>query len=247
MAKKVNPKVLRIGITRTWHSKWFSDQKSYVGKLQQDIAVRRYLLRNYKEAGIDKVEIERNSSNKVFLHIYTAKPGLLIGRGGAGIEELKKKIHDKFLKNFRLNEINININEVSRPNLSAEIVLQSLIIDIEKRIPFKKAMKQAIGRSERAGALGIKIGISGRLNGAEIARTEHLISGKLPLSTLRADIDFARGAAFTTYGAIGIKVWIYKGEVFDRQAQEARNENRNDNRHDHRHDNRRDNRQVTKK
>lgn len=221
MAKKVNPKVIRLNITRTWQSRWFSDQKSYIGKLQQDIAVRRHLLRNFKEAGVDKVEIERNSSNKIFINIFTAKPGLIIGRGGAGIEELKKKLHTKFLKSFRLNEINININEVSRPNLSAEILLQSLIIDIEKRIPFKKAMKQTIGRAERAGALGIKIGIGGRLNGAEIARTEHLISGKLPLSTLRADIDFARGTAFTAYGTIGIKVWVYKGEIFDRQQNDT--------------------------
>lgn len=224
MGKKVNPKVIRLGITRTWHSKWFADQKSYIPRLQQDLAVRRHLLRSFKEAGVDKVEIERNSSNKIFINVYTAKPGLLIGRGGAGIEDLKKKLHDNYLKNYRLNEIHLNINEVSRPNLSAEILLQSVIIDIEKRIPFKKAMKVAIGKAERAGALGVKISIGGRLNGSEIARTEHLISGKLPLSTLRADIDYARGVAHTTYGAIGIKVWVYKGEVFDRtQEQQTKN------------------------
>lgn len=223
MAKKVNPKVIRLGITRTWQSKWFSDQKTYIGKLQQDLGVRRFLLRNFKEAGVDKVEIERNSSNKIFVNIFTAKPGLIIGRGGAGIDDLKKKIHAKFLKSFRISEINVNINEATRPNLSAEIIMQAMILDIEKRIPFKKAMKQAIGKAERAGAMGVKVGISGRLNGAEIARTEHLISGKLPLSTLRADIDFARGAAHTTYGTIGIKVWVYKGEVFDRQQQESSN------------------------
>ena len=218
MAKKVNPKVIRLGITRTWHSKWFSDQKTYADKLKQDIAVRRYMLRNFKDAGIDKVEIERSAS-KISVAIHTAKPGLLIGRGGTGVDDLKKKLHTKFLKTFRLNEINLNIIEVSRPGLSSEITLQGLILEIEKRVPFKKVMKQAIARAERAGALGVKIAMGGRLNGAEIARSEHLISGKLPLSTLRADIDFARGTAHTTYGAIGIKVWIYKGEVFER-AQE---------------------------
>lgn len=222
MGKKVNPKVIRLGITRTWNSRWFAEQKTYIPRLQQDIAIRRFLLRGFREAGVDKVEIERNSSNKVFINIYTAKPGYLIGKGGAGIEDLKKKIHDKFLRNFRMNEINISINEVSRPHLSAEILLQSIVIDIEKRIPFKKVMKTNIGKAERAGALGVKIAMSGRLNGAEIARTEHLISGKLPLSTLRADIDYARGVAHTTFGAIGIKVWVYKGEVFDRSQESGR-------------------------
>jgi len=221
MAKKVNPKVLRIGITRSWPSRWFSEQKSYIPKLKQDLAVRGYLMATYKEAGVDKVEIERNSNNKLFINIFTAKPGLLIGRGGAGIEDLKKKLHTKFLKTFRLNEINISINEVSRPNLSAEVLAQAMVLDIEKRVPFKKAMKQIIGRAERAGALGIKVMVSGRLNGAEIARDEHLISGKLPLSTLRADIDYAGNTAHTTYGAIGIKVCIYRGEVFDKSLDQA--------------------------
>lgn len=220
MAKKVNPKVIRLGITRSWHSKWFSNQRTYADKLKQDLAVRRFMLDNFRDAGVDKVELER-STNKVFITIHTAKPGLLIGRGGAGIDDLKKKLHTKFLKTFRLNEINLSIVEVSRPSLSSEIVLAGLIQEIEKRIPFKKAMKQAIARVERAGALGVKITMGGRLNGSEIARSEHLISGKLPLSTLRADIDYAGGTAHTTYGAIGIKVWIYKGEVFERSQEKG--------------------------
>ena len=215
MAKKVNPKVFRLGMTRTWPSKWFGEGKPYIAKLQQDLAIRKYLINTLREAGCDRVEIERHP-NKIAVILYTAKPGLLIGRGGSGIDDLKKKLHDKFLKNFRLNEISLNVNEVSRPNLSAQILVQSMIIDIEKRMAFKRVMKQIIGRAERAGALGVKVRVSGRLNGAEIARTETLTSGKLPLATLRADIDYARGFAKTTYGTIGVKVWIYKGEVFEK-------------------------------
>jgi small subunit ribosomal protein S3 len=216
MAKKVNPKVFRLGMTRTWPSKWFSDGKPYIAKLQQDLAVRRYLINTYKEAGVDRVEIERHSDNKITIILYTAKPGMLIGRGGSGIDDLKKKLHDKFLKKFRLNEISLNVNEVARPNLSAMILVQSMILDIEKRMPFKRVMKQTINKAERAGGLGIKVTVGGRLNGSEIARSESLSSGKLPLQTLRADIDYAAGTAHTTYGAIGIKVWIYKGEIFER-------------------------------
>ena len=216
MGKKVNPKILRMGITKTWQSLWFEKGDKYIKNIKQDIGVRRYMIKEFKEAGIDQVEIVR-SINKMDINITTAKPGLIIGRGGNGAEELKKKLHDKFLKNFRLGEINLNIKEFSRPNLSSQIMVQSMILDIEKRLPFRKVMKQTLGKIERAGALGAKIVVSGRLNGAEIARTEKLVWGKVPLQTLRADIDYARGAAHTTYGAIGIKVWIYKGEVFEKE------------------------------
>lgn len=217
MAKKVNPKVFRLGTTRTWTSKWFATGKPYIAKIKQDLGVKRYLINSLREAGVDHVEIERHSDNKILVTLFTAKPGMLIGRGGTGIDDLKKKLHTKFLKSFRLNEINLTIAEVSRPNLSAMILVQSMILDIEKRMAFKRVMKQAISKADRAGALGIKVTVSGRLNGAEIARTESLSSGKLPLATLRADIDYASGTAQTTYGAIGIKVWIYKGEVFDKK------------------------------
>lgn len=213
MGKKVNPKILRIGIIKTWPSLWFETGDKYVKNIQEDIGVRRYLIKEFKEAGIDKVEIIR-SINKIEVNITTAKPGLIIGRGGNGAEELKQKLHNKFLKNFRLGEINLNIKEFSRPHLSAQITVQSMILDIEKRMPFRKVMKQTLGKIERAGALGAKIVVAGRLNGAEIARSEKLVWGKVPLQTLRADIDYARGAAHTTYGIIGIKVWIYKGEIF---------------------------------
>lgn len=216
MGKKVNPKILRMGITKTWPSTWFERGDKYVQNIKQDIPIRKYLIREFKEAGVDRVEIIR-SLNRIEITVATAKPGLIIGRGGNGAEELKKKIHDKFLKNFRLSEINLNIKEASRPNLSAQILIQSMILDIEKRMPFRKVMKQNLGKIERAGALGAKVVISGRLNGAEIARTEKLVWGKVPLQTLRADIDYARGAAHTTYGAIGIKVWVYKGEIFEKE------------------------------
>lgn len=220
MGKKVNPKILRMGITKTWASVWFESGEKYIKNVRQDVLIRKYLIREFKEAGVDKVEIIR-SLNKIEVTITTAKPGLIIGRGGNGVEDLKKKIHDKFLKNFRLGEINLNIKEASRPGLSAQITVQSMIMDIEKRMPFRKVMKQTISKVERAGALGVKVVVSGRLNGAEIARTEKLVSGKVPLQTLRADIDYARGAANTTYGAIGIKVWIYKGEVFEKESQKG--------------------------
>ncbi len=216
MGQKVNPKVMRVGITRTWTSKWFARGANYIDQVKQDLGVSRFLLKQFKEAGVDRVEIERPSGKKIVVNLFTAKPGLVIGRGGAGIEDLKKKLHTKFLKSFRPGEININITEVDRPNLSAQILVQQMTIDIEKRLPFKRVMKQAIARAERSGALGVKVMVAGRLNGAEIARREMLVSGKLPLQTLRADIDYGRGAAHTTYGLIGIKAWVYRGEVFER-------------------------------
>lgn len=207
---------MRLGITKTWPSIWFESGATYIKNIQQDIAIRKHLIKTLREAGVDKVEITR-SLNKIMIDLWTAKPGLLIGRGGNGVEDLKKKIHDQFLRNFRMGEITLNIKEVARPQISAQIAVQTTILEIEKRMPFRKVMKQLLGRVERGGALGVKVVIAGRLNGAEIARTEKLVWGKVPLQTLRADIDYARGVAHTAYGAIGIKVWIYKGEVFDKE------------------------------
>lgn len=215
MGKKINPKIFRIGITKTWPSVWFDRGWGYINNVKQDVSLRRFLTRELREAGIDSVKIERGVK-KISIDVATAKPGIIIGRGGGGVEDLKKKIHAKFLKNFRLNEIQINIKEFDRPNLSAQIVLQSMVLDIEKRMPFRRVMKQAVSRVERAGALGVRVLVAGRLNGAEIARSEKLVSGKVPLHTLRADIDYARGVAHTTYGSIGIKVWIYRGEIFSK-------------------------------
>jgi small subunit ribosomal protein S3 len=216
MGQKVNPKIFRMGITKTWNSKWFGLGKKLVNNLRQDVEIRKFLNKELREAGVDRVEIER-SANKIGVNIFTAKPGVIIGRGGTGAEDLKKKIHSKFLKNFKMGEINLSITECDRPNLSAMINAQAMAIEIEKRVPFRRVMKQAMGRIERAGALGVKVIIKGRLNGAEIARDEMLTVGKVPLHTLRADIDYASTPARTTYGAIGIKVWIYKGEVFEKE------------------------------
>ncbi len=218
MGKKINPKVFRLTTTKTWTSKWFADGQKYIKNLEQDIKVKRFLLKKLREAGVDRIEMER-SAEKVTISVYTAKPGVIIGRGGTGAEDLKKLLHAKFLYNYRPGNINLNIFEVDRPNLSSQILVQAMAIDIEKRMPFRRVMKQTMNKVERAGALGVKIIISGRLNGAEIARSEMLTSGKVPLHTLRADIDYARGTANTTYGAIGIKVWIYKGEKFEKEIE----------------------------
>ena len=223
MGHKVNPKVIRLNITRTWPSKWFGTGKKLIKNLEQDVKVRNFLFKELRQAGVDRVEIER-SGQKITIGIFTAKPGIIIGRGGSGAGDLKKKLHDKFLKNFKLADIILNITEFDRPNLSSMIIAEAMALDIEKRMPFRRVMKQAIGRIERAGALGVKAVISGRLNGSEIARTEMLTSGKVPLHTLRADIDFAKATARTTYGTIGIKLWIYKGDVFKKITETAKGE-----------------------
>ena len=223
MGQKVNPKIFRTGVIRTWNSKWFGDGKNYIANFTQDVKIRKYLIKELREAGVDRVEIER-SANKINVNIFTAKPGLIIGRGGAGVDNLKKKIHKHFLSRpagIRLGDINLNITEVDRPNLSAQILVQSMTLDLEKRVPYRRVMKQAIARAERAGALGVRTAVKGRLNGAEIARSEMLTSGKVPLHTLRADIDYARGAANTIYGAIGVKVWVYKGDVFEKKEEKG--------------------------
>ncbi|MGB0757791.1 MAG: 30S ribosomal protein S3 [Patescibacteria group bacterium] len=211
MGQKVNPKSFRIGVTRTWTSRWFS-QKQYAKFLEQDVRIKKHIKRTYKDAGIDRIEIER-SPGKVNVIIHTAKPGLIIGRGGQAIEALRKEVSMKFIKDRTL-DINISIQEIKQPNLSAEVVMQGMIMEIEKRVPFRRVLKRSIENVMRAGAQGVKVSVAGRLNGAEIARTEMLSEGKVPLHTLRANIDYARGMARTTYGAIGIKVWIYRGEVF---------------------------------
>jgi len=223
MGHKINPKVFRLNITRTWPSKWFASGQKLIKNLEQDIKLKKFLFVKLREAGVDRFEIER-SGNKITIGVFTAKPGIIIGRGGSGVGDLKKELHDKFLKNYRLNDINLNITEFDRPNLSSMIVAEAMAMDIEKRMPFRRVMKQAISRVERAGALGVKVVVSGRLNGSEIARTEMLTSGKVPLHTLRADIDFARATAKTTYGTIGIKLWIYKGDVFKKSGEAAKGE-----------------------
>ncbi len=211
MGHKINPTSFRLKITDTWKSKWFS-KSNYVELLREDIRIREYLETHLKKAGLARIDIERLNDGTVTVIIRTTKPGLIIGKGGAGIEELKKRLKTKLgIK----TELKVNIEEIRDISLHAQVIANGIAEQIEKRAAFRKLMKQALEQVMNAGAKGVKVAIGGRLNGAEIARTEHLSSGKIPLHTLRADIDFARSTAFTTYGTIGIKVWIYKGDIFE--------------------------------
>ncbi len=221
MGKKINPKVFRLGQTRTWDSRWFSS-KNFGEILKQDINIKKFLKKKLEGAFVARIEIER-TSKEVNIIISSARPGVIIGRGGVGVEDLKKEIKRQYLKDRKI-AVNINIKEVENVNTDATIVGLGIKADIEKRIPFRRAMKQAIGKVEKAGAKGVKVQISGRLNGVEIARSEKLLSGKVPLHTLRADVDFAQIEAFTLYGVIGIKVWIYRGDVFNEKKQETSKE-----------------------
>lgn len=218
MGQKVNPKGFRLGINKPWNSRWFATTKDMGKFLEQDEKMRKLIKKQLKDAGVSNIGVER-TKGIITLVIKAAKPGMIIGRGGLGIEELKKKIKNDIIGRFTPTDVRITILEVERPTLDAELVMQSIATDLEKRIPFRRAIKQALSRVERAGAKGAKINVAGRLNGVDIARREHVGFGKIPLHTLRADIDYSRGVARTTYGAIGIKVWIYKGDVFKEQSQ----------------------------
>jgi small subunit ribosomal protein S3 len=216
MGNKVNPRGFRIGVTQGWDSLWFADSKNYVKLLQEDVMIRAFLMKTLKDALIEKVEIER-TRQEIKIQIYSAKPGIIIGRGGTGIEDLSKKIKSKFFPGKRV-KMSINVKEVQNVSLSAMVVGQQIAADIEKRMPFRRVMKGTLERVTKAGAKGVKVVISGRLNGSEIARREMLAQGKIPLHTLRSDIDYASVTARTIWGAIGIKVWINRGEVFDKKA-----------------------------
>jgi small subunit ribosomal protein S3 len=225
MGHKVHPKAFRLGVINTWSSKWYASprNRAYQQQLRADIEMREWLAKELKEAAVDHIDVERTPSS-VIVVIHTAKPGFIIGRAGAGAEDLKKKALAKFFKGNKKANVKLNIVEVNRPALSSSIVLQGMIADIEKRMPFRRVLKMTVERVNKAGAQGVKVMVSGRLNGAEIARREMLSSGSVPLQNLRADIDYAQGFAKTIFGAIGIKVWIYRGEVFapERQSREAK-------------------------
>lgn len=214
MGNKVNPNILRIGIIKSWKSKWLSDN-NYVAFLKEDYQVRRFLSKKLRGSGVDSVEIEKSEGNLTII-IHASKPGIIIGRGGSGVEDLRISLK-KYVKDKK-SKINLNIQEVKQPFLSASIVAENISLDLEKRMPFRRIMKNAIEQVKRVGALGVKVSVAGRLNGAEIARRETLSSGSIPLHTLRADIDYAKVEANTTYGVIGVKVWIYKGQVFNKQS-----------------------------
>ena len=207
MGQKVHPHGLRVGVIKDWDAKWFVNDKDFAGTLLEDVKLRKYIKKRLYDAGISKIEIER-AANKVKINIYTAKPGIVIGKGGSGVDSLKKDLEKLSDKN-----ILINIVEVKVPELDAQLVAENIAAQLERRISFRRAMKQAMGRTMKAGAKGIKTLCSGRLGGAEMARTEGYHEGTIPLQTLRADIDYGFAEAHTTYGRIGVKVWIYKGEV----------------------------------
>lgn len=206
MGQKINPTGLRIGVIKDWDARWYAE-KDYADTLLEDLAIRKYVDENLKDAAVSKIEIER-AANKVNVNVHTAKPGMVIGKGGAEVEKLRKDLDALTGK-----RVHINVIEVKQADLIAGLVGESICEQLENRIAFRRAMKQAIQRTMKAGAQGIKIQISGRLNGADMARTETLVEGTVPLHTLRADIDYAWEEADTTYGKIGVKVWICRGEI----------------------------------
>lgn len=211
MGQKVNPHGLRVGVIKDWESRWFANKKDFGDTLVEDYNLRKTLKKQLAAAGVPKIEIERDAS-KVRIHIHCAKPGMVIGKGGSEIEKLRLQCEKMLGKN-----VAINIVEVKSPDMNAQLIAESIAQQLEKRISFRRAMKQAIGRAMRFGAKGIKTQCSGRLGGAEIARSEMYHEGTIPLQTLRADIDYGFAEAATTYGIIGVKVWLYKGEVLQEQ------------------------------
>ena len=207
MGQKTNPIGLRLGINRSWDSKWFTNKNS-AEWLEEDLKLRRYVKKRLARAGVSRVDVERRG-DKVKVHIFTARPGMVIGRKGAEVDFLSDE-----LSHLTSREVSIDIKEVKRPELNAQLVAEHIAGQLEQRVSFRRAMKKAIGSAMRMGAEGIKVKTSGRLGGAEMSRVEGYMEGRVPLHTLRADIDYARATAFTTYGAVGVKVWIYKGELF---------------------------------
>ena len=206
MGQKVNPIGLRVGIIRDWDSRWYAE-KDYAELLHEDIKIREYIENRLKDAAVSRIEIER-AANRVNITIHTAKPGMVIGKGGSEVEALRKALNELTGK-----KVHINIVEIKKPDLDAKLVAENIARQLENRVSFRRVQKQAIQRAMRAGAKGIKTQVSGRLGGADIARAEHYSEGTVPLHTLRADIDYAHAEADTTYGKLGVKVWIYRGEV----------------------------------
>ena len=207
MGQKINPTGLRIGVIKDWESRWYAKKSDFGANLVEDYELREYLLETLAPAGVPKVEIER-TAKRVRINIHVAKPGMVIGRGGAEIEKLKATLEKKIGK-----EVSLNIIEIKNPDVNAQLVAESIASQLERRISFRRALKQAIGRAMKLGAKGIKCQVSGRVGGAEIARSETYKEGTIPLQTIRADIDYGFAEAKTTYGRIGVKVWIYTGEV----------------------------------
>lgn len=250
MGQKVNPHGLRVGVIKNWDSRWYAKDEVFGDTLVNDYKVRNYLKKRLLSAGIPKIEIERDNTGKMRIYIHCAKPGMIIGRDGTEIEKLRAEV-----EKMTGTPVSLNVIAVKPVEMSAQLVAENIASQLERRIGFRRAMKQSIGRTMRMGAKGIKIAVSGRLGGAEIARTEQYHEGTIPLQTLRADIDYGFWEANTTYGKIGVKVWIFKGEVLPevariqtgaseerRQQQNRRNDRRGDRRDNRRGGDRRDNR-----
>lgn len=214
MGQKVNPNGMRLGINKTWNSFWYADKKEIAANIKEDNTIRNYILKEYKNCAVSNVLIER-TNDSVTVSISTAKPGVLIGQKGAGVEALKKNVE----KLSNAKKVNVNIVEIKNPDLDAKLVAESIAAQLEKRAQFRRTMKSAMQRVMRAGAVGVKTMVSGRLDGAEIARCEHYHEGLLPLHTIRANIDYACVEAHTTFGVLGVKVWINKGEILGKVSQ----------------------------
>ena len=219
MGQKVNPHGMRVGVIQGWNAKWIADKKDFAKYIKEDDTIRTTLKKKYFQAGISKIVIER-SEGKVTVDIHTGRPGVLIGKAGAGAEEIKadvaKIVGDK--------QVAINIIEIKRPDMDAQLVAEAIAAQLEKRVSFRRAMRQCMGRATRSGAKGIKTMVSGRLDGAEIARCEQYHEGSIPLHTLRADIDYGYATALTTFGIIGVKVWVYRGEILPKRKKTVKKE-----------------------
>jgi len=218
MGQKVHPFVLRIGFMRNWHSRWYAKAKDYPRFIEEDYRVRKFIKSKFKQAAISKIIIERLTL-RVRIRIYSARPGLIIGRHGADIERLRED-----LNNLLKREVSIDIEEVKNPALDAQLVAENVALQLEKRVAFRRAIKRSIEQTMNAGAKGIKVVCSGRLGGAEMSRTETFRQGKIPLQTLRADIDYGFAESLTTYGVIGIKTWLYKGDILGKSPLERKPE-----------------------
>ncbi len=216
MGQKVNPHGLRVGVIKGWDTQWYADKKDFGKFLKEDYEIRKFIKDKYYSASISKIAIER-AANRISVTIYTGKPGVLIGKAGSEIEVIKKDL----AKLTKGKSVVINVTEVRKPDSDAQLVAEGVAQQLEKRMSFRRAMKQAIGRAMRSGVKGVKMMVSGRLDGAEIARCEQYHEGSIPLQTLRADIDYGFAEAHTTFGMIGVKVWIYKGEVLKAKAHEG--------------------------
>lgn len=212
MGQKVHPYGFRLGVNRTWKSRWFAT-KDYGDLLQEDLKVKKFLKRRFYHAGISSMEVER-ASNKLTLIVHTSRPGIIIGRKGSEIEKLKVD-----LQRMTGREVFINIQEVRKPELDAQLIAESIAQQLERRVAFRRAMRRAVDTALRFGAEGIRVRCGGRLNGAEIARAEWYLHGRLPLHTLRADIEYGFAEAYTTYGVIGVKCWVYKGQIFEERTE----------------------------